>query len=133
MTTLHIENTLHDFDSWKTAFDKYDRVRADNGVRSYRIRRRPDDPQQIVIDLEFDDRAAAEAFTASSPRSGARPQSQAELVSHSEPLLLEVVEDRVLTVLTDGPGRTRGLVRVVPDGPWARRLVRLTPCGSSPR
>ena len=97
MTTLHIENTLHDFDSWKTAFDKYDRVRADNGVRSYRIRRRPDDPQQIVIDLEFDDRAAAEAYTDILAKIWSTPQSQAELVFHSEPLVLEVVEDRVLT------------------------------------
>jgi hypothetical protein len=97
MTTLHIENTLHDYDSWKTAFDKYDRVRADNGVRSYRIHRRADDPQQILIDLEFDDRAAAEAFTQVLAKIWSSPQSQAELVSHSEPVLLETVEDRVLT------------------------------------
>ena len=97
MTTLHIENTLHDFDSWKTAFDKYDRVRADNGVRSYRIQRHADDPQQIVIDLEFDDRAAAEAYTGILAKIWSTPQSQAELVSHSEPRVLEDVEHRVLT------------------------------------
>ncbi len=97
MTTLHIENTLHDFDSWKTAFDKYDRVRADNGVRSYKIHRRADDPQQILIDLEFDDGAAAEAFTHVLAKIWSSPQSQAELVAHSEPVLLEMVEERVLT------------------------------------
>lgn len=97
MTTLHIENTLHDYDTWKTAFDKYDRVRADNGVRSYRISRRADDPLQIMIDLEFDDRAAAEAFLGVLAKIWASPQSRAELVSHSEPRVLEVVEDRVLT------------------------------------
>ena len=97
MTTLHIENTVHDFNSWKTAFDKFDRFRADNGVRSYRIHARPDDPQQIVIDLEFDDRSAAEAFVPLLVKIWSSPQSQAELVSHSEPLLLELVEDRVLT------------------------------------
>jgi hypothetical protein len=97
MTTLHIENTLHDFDSWKTAFDKYDRVRADNGVRSYQIHRRADDPQQILIDLEFDDPSAAEAFTHVLAKIWNSPQSQAELVAHSEPVLLEKVEDRVLS------------------------------------
>jgi hypothetical protein len=97
MTTLHIENTLHDFDSWKAAFDKYDRVRADNGVRSYRIRRRADDPLQIMIDLEFDDLAAADAFRQVLAKIWASPQSQAQLVTHSEPSVLEVVEDRVLT------------------------------------
>jgi hypothetical protein len=95
MTTLHIENRLHDYDSWKTAFDKYDRVRADNGVRSYRISRRADDPLQIMINLEFDDRGAAEAFREVLAKVWSSPESQALLVHHSEPSLLEVVEDRV--------------------------------------
>ena len=94
MATLHIENTVRDYDSWKTAFDKYDRMRADNGVRSYRITRRADDPLQIMIDLEFDDRAAAEAFRGVLAQVWATPQSQSLLVSHSEPALLEVVEQR---------------------------------------
>jgi hypothetical protein len=97
MTTLHIENTVHDYDSWKTAFDKFDRVRADNGVRSYRILRRADDPFQVVIDLQFDDRGAAEAFGGILAKIWRSPQSQAELVSHADPLVLEVVEDQTLT------------------------------------
>ena len=97
MTTLHIENTLHDFTSWKTAFDKFDRFRADNGVRSYKIHRRADDPQQILIDLEFDDRGAAEAFVPLLRKIWSSPQSQAEHVAHSEPVVLEEVENRVLT------------------------------------
>lgn len=97
MTTLHIENTVHDFDAWKTAFDKYDRFRADHGVRSYRIRCRPDDRRQIAIDLEFDDRETAETFVGLLARIWSSPQSQAELVSHSEPMLLEDVEERVLS------------------------------------
>jgi hypothetical protein len=97
MTTLHLQNTVHDYSSWKTAFDKYDRFRAENGVRSYRIRRLPDDPQQIVVDLEFDDRATAEAFIGLLAKIWNSPQSRAELVSHAEPLLLEDVEHRVLT------------------------------------
>jgi hypothetical protein len=97
MTTLHIENTLRDYDSWKSAFDKFDRVRADNGVRSYRLLRRADDPQQIVIDLEFDDPAAAEAFGVILAKIWNSPQSRAELVSHTAPQVFEVLEDRVLT------------------------------------
>jgi hypothetical protein len=97
MITLHIENTVHDYDSWKTAFDKYDRVRADNGVRSYRICRRAEDPQQVVIDLEFDNRGVAEAFGGILAKIWSSPQSRAELVSHAQPLLFEVAEDRVLT------------------------------------
>ncbi|HET9422547.1 MAG TPA: hypothetical protein VFO49_15510 [Nocardioides sp.] len=97
MTTLHLENTLRDYDSWKSVFDKFDRVRADNGVRSYRIRRRADDPLQVVVDLEFDDRGTAEAFAEILAKVRSTPQSRGELVSFVEPVLLEVVEDRVLT------------------------------------
>ena len=97
MTTLHLENTVHDFDSWKSVFDKFDRVRADNGVRSYRIQRRADDPLEVVVDLEFDDRAAAEAFAEILAKVRSTPQSRGELVSYAEPVLLEMVEDRVLT------------------------------------
>jgi hypothetical protein len=97
MTTLHIENTVHDFASWKAAFDKYDRFRAEHGVRSYRIRRRPDDDRQIVIDLEFDDRTTAETFTGLLAQIWSTPQSRSELAAHSEPLLLEDVEERDLS------------------------------------
>ena len=97
MTTLHIENTVHDFDAWKTVFDKFDRVRADNGVRSFTMHRRADDPQQIVIDLKFDDRVAAEAFGQILAKIWATPQSHEQLVAHSEPVVLEEVENRVLT------------------------------------
>jgi hypothetical protein len=107
MTTLHIENTLHDYDSWKTAFDKYDRVRADNGVRSYRILRRSDDPQQVVVDLEFDDRGAADAFRKVLAKVWASPRSQALLVAHSEPHVFEVMEDRVLTASAAPPSASR--------------------------
>lgn len=96
MITLHIENTLRDYDSWKSVFDKFDRVRADNGVRSYRLLRRADDPAQVAIDLEFDDRAAAETFAEILIKIWTTPQSQAELVSHGEPRVFEVIEERVL-------------------------------------
>ena len=39
MTTVHIENTVQDFDAWKTNFDKYERFRAEHGVQSYRVSR----------------------------------------------------------------------------------------------
>jgi hypothetical protein len=107
MTTLHLENTLHDYDSWKSVFDKFDRVRADHGVRSYRIRRHADDPLQVVVDLEFDDRATAEAFAGILAKVRATPQSRGELVSYVEPVLLEDVEDRVLTAAGAPPSGPR--------------------------
>jgi hypothetical protein len=84
-TTLHIENTVHDFESWKQVFDKFDRFRADHGVRSYRVARRTDDDHQIVIDLDFG--AAIEKIWRT-------PQSQQQLARHGAPTTFEVVEQR---------------------------------------
>ena len=94
MTTLHIENTVHDFDSWKAAFDKFDRFRADQGVRSYRVTRDIGDPQKVTVDLDFDSPAEASAFRVALERIWQTPQSKEHLVSHSEPLLMDLVEAR---------------------------------------
>jgi hypothetical protein len=93
MTILRIDNTVQDYDSWKAAFDKFERVRADNGVRSYRISRAAADPRRVLIDLEFDGRDGALSFRAILEKIWASPQSQRELVEHHEPMLLDVVAD----------------------------------------
>lgn len=97
MTILHIENTIHDFGAWKAAFDKFDRFRADQGVRSYRLSRRADDGNQVVVDLEFDDVEAAHAFRIGLDQIWRTPQSREQLVAHAEPVVYEVVEERVPT------------------------------------
>ena len=33
MTTLHVENTVRDYEAWQEAFDNFERFRAENGVR----------------------------------------------------------------------------------------------------
>lgn len=96
MTILHIENTVHDYDRWKAAFDKFDRLRADNGVRSYRITRFVTDPQRVNVDLDFAGPAQADAFRTILEKVWRTPQSREQLIAHAEPLLLEVAEERVL-------------------------------------
>lgn len=93
-TTLHIENTVHDFDSWKQVFDKFDRFRADNGVLSYRVTRRTDDPHEVVVELDFDSTDVAEAFSRALQKVWQSPQSQQQLVRHDEPRILSLVESR---------------------------------------
>lgn len=94
MTTLHIENTVHDFDDWKAAFDKFDRFRADNGVRSYRMSRPLADPATVLVDLEFDSVEVAQKFRGKLEKIWATPQSRAQLVRHSAPLILETCEEK---------------------------------------
>ncbi len=94
MTTLHIENQVHDFDAWKEVFDKFDRFRAEQNVRSYRLARSVEDPNRITLDLEFDHAEDAARFRTALQKVWATPQSQAQLVSHGTPLILDVVEDK---------------------------------------
>lgn len=92
MATLHIENQVRDFETWKTVFDKFDRFRAEQKVRSYRMSRRVDDPSRIAIDLEFDSVQDATAFRGALEQIWTTPQSKEHLVSHETPLLLEEIE-----------------------------------------
>lgn len=94
MTTLHIENTVHDFETWKAVFDKFDRFRADKGVRSYRMSRPVGDEHQVSIDLDFDSVDAATGFGVALEQIWATPQSKEQLISHATPVLLDVVEQK---------------------------------------
>ena len=62
MPILQIDHRVRDYDAWKRAFDGDPVGRQQGGVRGYRIARLANDPNHVVIDLEFDDAEAAEAF-----------------------------------------------------------------------
>lgn len=96
MTTLHIENTVRDYATWQEAFDRFERFRAENGVRSYRICQQAGDPSQITVDLEFGSTAEAEAFVPLLERIWSTPQSREQLLAHEAPEILEVLRHRVL-------------------------------------
>ena len=95
MTTVHIENTVQDFDSWKANFDKYERFRAEQGVQSYRVSRSLTEPGEVLIDLDFRDEAAAQAFLPKLEQIMKSPQAQTQLLQHSVPRLYAIVTDRV--------------------------------------
>ena len=95
MTTVHIENTVQDFDAWKANFDKYERFRAEQGVQSYRVSRSLADPTEVLIDLEFCDETAAHAFLPKLEKIMSSPQARTQLVRHSVPRLYAVVTERV--------------------------------------
>jgi len=97
MTTVHIENTVRDFDSWKVNFDKYERFRAEQGVQSYRVRRSVTEPTEVLVDLEFCDETAAQAFLPKLEQIMRSPQAQAQLMRYPVPRLYTVVTERVLS------------------------------------
>jgi ribosomal protein L35AE/L33A len=54
MIVLQIEHKVPNFEGWKKAFDDDPIDRKKSGVKSYRICRKNDEPNYVVIDLEFD-------------------------------------------------------------------------------
>ena len=61
MHVLRIEHSVPDYDAWKEAFDGDPIGRERSGVRRYRILRAADDPNYVMIDLEFDSASEVEA------------------------------------------------------------------------
>jgi hypothetical protein len=93
MNTLRIENRIHDYDSWKAAFDKFDVLRREKGVRAYRISREADEPLHVFIDLDFDSATRAEDFRETLAKIWRTPQSREQLTDHAEPVVLDVLTE----------------------------------------
>jgi len=64
MYMLRIEHPVANFDGWKQAFDSDPVSREKSGVRRYQILRPIDNPNYVMIDLEFDTAGQAEALLA---------------------------------------------------------------------
>jgi hypothetical protein len=62
MHVLRVEHEVPDFEAWKQAFDSDPIGRKAGGVRRYRIQRAAEDPNYVLIDLEFDSASEADAF-----------------------------------------------------------------------
>lgn len=62
MHILRIEHPVPDFDAWKEAFDSDPVNRKQSGVRRYRVLRPVDDPNYVMVDLEFESSREAEAM-----------------------------------------------------------------------
>ncbi|WP_330231872.1 hypothetical protein OHA40_04880 [Nocardia sp. NBC_00508] len=91
-TTVHVDDTVRDYDSWKTMFDSYEKFRADAGARNCRVERFLHNPNRVLIDLDFDTAAAAEAFRDDLRKIIDSPRVQGTLVSH-EVSILELVDE----------------------------------------
>jgi hypothetical protein len=68
MHVLKIEYPVADYDTWKAAFDRDVLDREGSGVRRYRVLRPTDDPNYVMIDLDFDDVDEAQSYLAALQR-----------------------------------------------------------------
>lgn len=64
MIRLHIEHEVRHFDAWKNAFDSDPVGRQKLGVRYYQILQSVDNPNYVMIDLDFENVNQAEALVA---------------------------------------------------------------------
>ena len=62
MATLHIEHSIHDLQTWLTAFGRFAEARQRGGVQNYRIYQPVADDKYILIELDFDTVEQAEQF-----------------------------------------------------------------------
>ena len=60
MIVLQIEHPVPDFNNWKKAFDSDPMNRKQSGVKQYRIFRQKDDPNCVIVELEFEEIQEAE-------------------------------------------------------------------------
>lgn len=94
MPILRIEHPVPNFDNWKAAFDSDPVGRKRLGVRRYRILRSIDEPNYVMIDLEFDTKGEAEALLSAMRSVWSRVQGS--VMSDPQARIVEVVESTEL-------------------------------------
>jgi hypothetical protein len=92
MYMLRIEHPITSYDGWKRVFDSDPVDREKSGVRRYRVLRPVDDPNYVMIDLEFDKADQAEALLAALRDVWARVEGTVVMSPRSR--IVEAVESR---------------------------------------
>ncbi len=92
MPILRIEHPVPDFDGWKKAFDSDPVGREKSGVRRYQVFRSVDDPNYLMIDLEFDSKKEAEALLAAMREVWRRVEGT--VMSNPQARIVETVESK---------------------------------------
>lgn len=93
MPTLQLEHAIKDFALWKAAFDRDPIDRRGLGVRSHRVLRPLDDPNYVIVALDFDSRADAEACVTELHRLWRSGTAAPALVGDPRVTIVETVED----------------------------------------
>jgi len=92
--TLQLEHAVKDFEMWKAAFDRDPIDRRGLGVRRHRVFRPVDDPNYVVVDLEFDTASEAEACRAALSELWSSRQAAPALAGAPRVRIVDAVEDQ---------------------------------------
>jgi hypothetical protein len=92
MHILRIEHPVPDYAAWKQAFDGDPVGRESSGVRRYQVLRAVDDPNYVMIDLEFE--AAGEAQALLTAMRTVWDQVQGKIMFSPQARIAEAVETK---------------------------------------
>ena len=92
MYMLRIEHPVPNYDGWKQAFDSDPVGREKSGVRRYQILRPIDNPNFVMIDLEFDTVGQVEALLAAMRAVWGRVEGT--IMMNPQARIVETVETR---------------------------------------
>jgi hypothetical protein len=92
MHVLRIEHPVPSFDGWQKAFDSDPVGREKSGVSCYRVMRPADDPNYVMIDLEFGTAVEAEALLARMRVVWGRVDGK--VMTNPQARIVEIVETR---------------------------------------
>ena len=62
MVYVHIDHNVKDYNTWKPLFVEHDEMRVEMGQQSYYLFQSSDDPNHVVLAIEFDTAENAHAF-----------------------------------------------------------------------
>ena len=94
MYSLSIEHPVPDYENWKRAFDSDPVGREKMKVRRYQILRPSDNPNYVLINLEFDTASDAEALLAAMRTVWARVEGT--IIFSPKARMVEIVETETL-------------------------------------
>lgn len=92
MIILQIEHPVPDFDGWKKAFDSDPMNRKQSGVKRYKIFRQRDQPNYVIVDLEFDNVHEAEVLLSSLQKLWNKVEGK--VISNAKARIIEFVEGK---------------------------------------
>lgn len=92
MYIIQIEHPVPNFEGWKKAFESDPVGRQPGGVQRYRISRQVDNPNYVIIDLEFDTLGKAEKFLSSLRQLWTRVEGT--VIQEPKARIVEVVESK---------------------------------------
>ena len=91
MVILQIEHPVNSFEEWKQAFDNDPAGRQRSGVLRYRILRPIDNPNYVIIELEFDNVNQAQGLL-TMLRNNVWSRVQGSLIDAPQARIVEMIE-----------------------------------------